>query len=107
MKKLLLLTLLALPLLASDCDKESELIKGTVDLNFVGDFGDSPLLMYAREYPYEDGMNVKFQLFQFYISEVTLLKEGNSAEDVEILEVELVSFKDIQDDAAAGTGHFF
>jgi hypothetical protein len=103
MKKTTLLIALLAVVLASGCDKEEK--KSSVALNFKGDFGTEALVMFADEYPYYEGMNVKFQLFQFYLSDVVLLKEAREdAEAVELFDVELITFKDIQTAAAAGEG---
>lgn len=103
MKKLLFILVLGLTFMASKCEDDSN-PQGQIDMNFKASFGTEPLVMFADDYPYEDGMDVKFQLFQFYISEITLLKDLNDGTGTEILDVELVSFKDIQDAAAAEQG---
>lgn len=94
-----------LSVLSCDQDKVTAVQKTDVTLQFQGDFGSSPLLMYADQYAYEAGMNLKFQLFQFYVSNVSLLKQnGNALDTVKLLDIGLVSFKDIQTSAQAATG---
>lgn len=102
MRKYFLILGLFVILLSSDCDNQP--ISGGLELNFKGLYSADPLLMYASEYDYEEDMAVRFQLFQFYISEVTLLTEADiNSDGPRILDVDLVSFKDIQSvDAAAG-----
>lgn len=97
----LLLAAATVVLLFSACrDNNTETAK--VDLNFRANFGDAPLTMFTRSYPYREGMNVKFQNFLFYISDVTLLREDGS--EHKLTEVELLSFRNIQDDNAADQG---
>ena len=102
MKKLLP-ALLLLPLLwAASCDKGND-GKGHVELNFKGVFGAEPLAMYASTYNYYDNTPVKFQLFQFYLSDIALIRADNG-EAVTISDVELVTFKDVQSTSAAQQG---
>jgi hypothetical protein len=79
--------------------------KVDLELNFKGNFGAEPLLMYDRAYAYQGGMDLKFQLFQFYISDVKLLKDTKSqADGVDLVDIELVSFADIQSTDKAAEG---
>lgn len=103
MKKILFILFVGLTLMASKCEDDA-IPSAQLDMNFKASFGADPLVMFADDYAYEDGMNVKFQLFQFYISEITLLKDLSSGSGTEILDVELVSFKDIQNATAAQAG---
>jgi hypothetical protein len=106
MKKMLNLFFTTLVILLAGCNQDKEATgPSAVSLKFQGQFGEAPLLMYERAYPYESGMMTKFQLFNFYISEVTLLPENPGAgEGTEIMDVGIVSFKDIQNEAAADAG---
>lgn len=106
MKKLLLLSILLV--VFSTCGREES---GTVEektnltLQFKGFFGTDPLMMYAKAYPYEAGMQVRFQLFQFYISDFALLRQTATGTDtIKVLDVGLVSFENIQDQAKAAEG---
>ncbi len=74
------------------------------DITFRAYFGNEPLLMYERAYPYEEGMSIRLQRFNFYVSEVVLLPEDPAAEPVELAEVELVDYSDVQDPEAAQRG---
>lgn len=99
----LFLTLLGL---LTGC-KEKEKSAGLVDFTvlFNGVFDGYPLRMYEQEYRYEDDVDVRFQLFQFYVSDLSLLRTKNKENSSVLLsEIELVSFADIQsaDDAAKG-----
>lgn len=95
--KIFLVPFLAIFLLAS-CDPKSE-SPGLVDFSvqFKGYFNGEPLVMYDQAYSYEDNMNVKFQLFQFYVSDLSLLQLESSDEAAQKLsDIELISFEDIQ-----------
>lgn len=83
-------------------DDDNNSGEGSVELLFKGKYGDRLLTMFEDTYAYEDGIDLKFQLFQFYISDITLLKEDG--EEVLLKDVDMVSFKDIfnQSDAADG-----
>lgn len=108
MKKLFITLFSLLFLLAAtSCNQEEAPTgPGEVALNFKGYFGEAPLLMYERDYTYEADMVTKFQLFHFYVSDVELLPEDpNSGQPIKILDVDLVSFKDVQDENAARTGY--
>jgi hypothetical protein len=95
-------------LLLTACGQEDPPVSGektNLTLYFKGLYGDSPLLMYAKEYPYEAGMQLRFQLFQFYISDFSLLrKTAGGIDTVRVLDVALVSFENIQDPAKAAEG---
>lgn len=97
--------LLSMTFFSADCGgREDDDIDefGAVDLNFQGAFGTEPLVMLAEEYPYEEGMQVRFQLFQFYISEINLI--GKDGSKLNIGEVALVNFENIQSTEAASKG---
>jgi hypothetical protein len=100
--------LVALALLSLGCESDTAGVgkKTDVTLQVKGTFGKEPLLMYTKDYAYEAGMRVKWQLFQFYISDVSLLRQSSTGMDtVELLDIDLVSFKDVQTEAQAGNGH--
>ncbi|HKK77338.1 MAG TPA: MbnP family protein [Saprospiraceae bacterium] len=104
MKKLLFF-IAALFFLSACGEKDPDI--GLVDFSvqFNGVFDNSPLRMYEQTYAYEDGMDLRFQLFQFYVSDLSLIRSENNAEStVQLAEIELVSFADIQtpDEAAEG-----
>ncbi len=106
----LMLALLGLSLtfFSADCGgREDDLVDefGEVELNFQGFFGAEPLVMLAKEYDYEAGMDVRFQLFQFYVSEINLISK--SGEKVRLGEIELINFENVQSDEAASKGLSF
>ncbi len=74
-------------------------------LNFQGVFGDQPLRMYEGTYDYPGDVDLRFQLFQFYLSDIGLLSTKNGQVDTTFISnIDLVSFKDIisEDDASKG-----
>ena len=79
------------------CDnQENESSVSDITLNFKATFGKDPLTMFSSAYPYEGDLEVKMQLFQFYISDVTLIKHSNSShQEKVILDVASVDFGDI------------
>lgn len=106
MKNLLLLSMLFV--FFSTCTREENGVadeKTNLTLQFKGFFGNNPLLMYAKEYPYEASMQVRFQLFQFYISDFSLLRQTATGTDtLKVMDVALVSFEQIQDATKAAEG---
>lgn len=108
MNRLPALILLLFASILYSCESENATTnqKTDVTMHVKGTFGSQPLLMYAQEYPYEAGMRLKFQLFQFYLSDLALLKRTNTGMDtVKILDIGLVTFEDIQNAAQAQSGY--
>jgi len=102
MHKIFFLAASAALLLAATCrDDEGSQIE-SIEMNFKGTFDNAPLVMYESAYPYEAGMAVKLQLFQFYLSNISLQREDNSF--VRLQDVALISFKDILTPSAAAEG---
>lgn len=92
--------------MSSSCNNEDDEIteSTTVELNFRGLFGNEDLLMIADDYAYED-MQVRFQLFQFYISDVTLIGDPDKGTiDQALVDIGLVSFEDVNNSEAAQEG---
>lgn len=90
---------------ACNDDNAAEPENGALTINFVGSYGETPLVMFDEIYTYEDEMALKMQTFQFYISDIKLLKEENGqVEKVDILDVDLVNFGDIYNEADAING---
>lgn len=100
-----LLLFLSLTFFSADCGRfEDDMVEsyGNVQLNFKGVFGADPLVMLADTYEYEEGMKVRFQLFQFYLSNIILLaKDGTK---ISLSPVTLVNFEQIQSGDAATKG---
>lgn len=83
--------------------------EGDVKLTFKANFKNEPLLMYDDTYDYEAGMKLRFQLFQFYISHLKLITEMEDtlSGGEELLDIALVSFKDVNNMPAAEEGIVF
>lgn len=109
MNKILSLSVFLLSFGLFTCEKDqNQSTEAQLTLNFKGYFDDDALKMFSAAYPYEDNMKLRFQLFQFYISDVALLKTADVAGDsVKLIDVELVSFRNVQTDAAANKGIAF
>lgn len=90
----------------NDNQKSAEALEGDVTITFKADFKGHPLLMYDDTYEYEAGMSLRFQLFQFYISHLSLIKEMadtvNGGE--ELVDIALISFKDVTSQQLAEEG---
>lgn len=88
------------------CNKENPSIPTVnVKLRVVGTFNGLPLQMYNQNYEYTDGVKIKFQLFNFYLSDLYLTTgDGIETERVLLSEVVLINFSDIQSLSAAERG---
>ena len=87
----------------SDDDNGSEL----AEITFLakGSFGEDPLVMFERNYAYEDDMAIQMQLFQTYLSDIALIYEEDGVEKEEpLMDVALVSFGDVYTDAESEAG---
>lgn len=102
MKKIFFLAASAALLLAANCKGGETFEPETVEINFKSTFDNAPLVMYESAYPYEAGMAIKLQLFQFYLSNIAMQREDGSF--VPLKDVALISFKDILTPAAAAEG---
>lgn len=111
-KLFLFIPLLSLIFLSASCedDNSGDMTptdggKGAISLNFTGTFGDDPLVMFDREYDYPEDMKLKMQLFQFYVSNINLIKTENGQEErVPLVDVDIISFGDIYSDTDAALG---
>ncbi len=108
MKRILLIFPLAAILLFAACnqsDDDSSPVMSELNLNFRSTFGDEPLVMFERTYDYPENMKLKMQLFQFYLSDIRLLRQANGGtEEVPVLDVALLSYADVYTDEAASQG---
>lgn len=87
------MVLFSVALMVVSCDPEED-FEGTVELNFKSTYLSEPLQMYERDYNYEDNLPIKFQLFNFYISDITLVQEDAPIDPaLQLSEVELVTFQ--------------
>lgn len=92
--------------LAADCNNEeiTPTEAGVLELNFKGDFGDEPLMMFAKDYNYQAGMKVRFQLFRFYISSIAIQNPNTPGMLPLEQDIALIDFKDIQSADKADQG---
>jgi hypothetical protein len=100
MKTLIPLALLPL-LFSASCGDEEVLPSATLNLNFKAVYDSAPLVMY-QVYDYPDGRKIRFQHFNFFISDVTLVGSGETA-DKTLTEVEFLDFSDKTTAAEAQT----
>ncbi len=96
-KKSFFFALFALAALSS-CNKEG---KGTVVLNFKALYDGSPLVM-MEPYAYNDTLDVFFSGFNFYVSNIRLIKEDG--EPVELTDIDFVDFDDMDNLSLAQQG---
>jgi len=104
-----LLTGISLTSCTNDNNQPVQAPEGDVKLTFKANFKNEPLLMYDDTYDYEAGMKLRFQLFQFYISHLKLITEMEDtlSGGEELLDIALVSFKDVNNMPAAEEGIVF
>lgn len=98
-KSLLLLLPLALLLSLASCDKEGK--TGTVELQFKAFYDDQPLVL-LQPYAYNDTLDIFFQRFNFYISDV--LATPDKGDDEELIDIDFVDFDAVDDLAKAAEG---
>ncbi len=106
MKKLLTLSLFAV--LVFSCCKDDEVCcvtptEGSLELNFTTQTQNGNMLLF-QDFDLNDGTQLNINKFQFYISDIRLLKSG---EEIKIGEVELVDFKTHSNPAVAEAGESF
>lgn len=65
----------------------------TVNFNLKAKYDNKLLVTITDKYVYPDGREVKFQTFNFFISNVALLADDGS-DDAELVEVDFVDFSD-------------
>lgn len=93
---LALFPFLAVVLLFSSCNKED----GTVDLNFVINYGGEPIV-YGNEYEYTDGIKIQFDNVKYFISNIQLEESGSSTQ---ISDVEFLQFDGLQNETLSAEG---
>ncbi|PHN05771.1 hypothetical protein CRP01_14955 [Flavilitoribacter nigricans DSM 23189 = NBRC 102662] len=87
------------------CDQKEEISTGSLEIVFKGTFGNEPLYMFGRSYDYRGDAAVKWQLFQFFLSDLELLGSGNAVKPHMLSAIESVSFGDIQSEEEALEGY--
>lgn len=97
-RNILLITFFALAI--SSCGDKTG--KGDLAIQFLATYDGAPLVM-VQDYAYNDTLDILFQKFNFYISNLILLEEGSEKER-EVLEIDFVEFDAIDDLAKAALG---
>lgn len=100
MKKLFFLSLLALTIFACKDDQPTT-PTSTVNLNFKASYNGEPLVLY-KAYDYPTDNQIRFQNFNFFVSNITLLGEGSTPNHL-LSEVEFFDFEGNLDLGAAET----
>ncbi len=94
MQKFFFLALLAAVIFSCN-DDDANSNNATVNLHFKAEYDGSPLVFIEQEYIYSDGKPVKFQKFNFFISDVMLLPEtGSGGVEEELVDVEFLDFSE-------------
>lgn len=94
MRNLFFLSFLGIAFLLSSCDDDTPgEITSDVELNFMGNY-DSELLLLEKEYLYAGDMPIKFSQFNFYVANISLLKENGSGgyDETDLLDIDFVDF---------------
>jgi len=107
MRKYYALILVSLIFFAASCEKNNKPLElvGDFDLSFKAKFGDEALIM-NKEYIYNGVLPIVFSKFNFYISDLSLLKNDCVSGQEELSEVELVDFSEININAESAEKGF-
>lgn len=92
---------LLLLLTAASCRKDKAEY-GTLELQFKAYYDDQPLIM-LQPYVYNDTLDVMFQRFNFYISNVEI-NSGQSVDPRQLIDIDFVDFDGVDNVAAADAG---
>ncbi len=99
MKKLFFLCLMAVSIFACKDDNQPTTPTSSVNLNFKAAYNGDPLVLY-KAFDYPSGNQIRFQNFNFFVSNITLLGEGSTPDHL-LSEIEFFDFEDNLDLAAA------
>lgn len=98
------LTLLAVVFLLWNCTEEAAVEKADITLTFKGVFDDQPLTMLSDVYSYEDDMKLKFQLIQYYLSDL-VLDQSNAIESAhQLVDIASINFGEMYSENLALEG---
>ena len=93
MKKLLFLSLVTAVFFTACGHDEVLGPTTTVNLNFKAVYDGKPLVSISDKYLYPDGKQVKFQVFNFFISDVVLIEDAG-ADEAGLVDIEFVDFSE-------------
>ena len=102
LSNIVLLGLFFIALLSCNNEDDDNKVNSPI-LNFTATYNSEPLVMLDKVYDYEDGMNLRLQLFQFFITDVRLIDESGEATSP-FLDVALINFANNTNRAAATAG---
>lgn len=81
---------LAATVVFTSCDDDEMPANGTIEIVFRGNYDDQPLDVQAETYSYPDGSDLKVLLFQYYLSDLGLLRDQSATESLS--EIELIRY---------------
>lgn len=86
------ITLFAIVFLLWNCTEEPAMEKADVTLTFKGVYEDRPLTMLSDVYSYEDDMQLKFQLIQYYLSDLVLDQSNATGAAQQLVDIASINF---------------
>ncbi len=106
MKNFIFLFAMGLLFWAGSCDNSSPIEATTgITINFKAVYGNEPLIVSDEEYDYEEGMKVRFETFNYYLSDIVLLRDETGVSDeTEVTEVSFFDFSEMTDLDKANEG---
>lgn len=109
MKRILFFLAVSFSFLFVACDDDDNNSgPGDLTLKVTATYDSEPLVNLDATYDYPDGSPLRIQLFNYYLSDIRLYKEGAPAEDAQLLsEVELIQYDDTYTAAEALAGKSF
>lgn len=89
----------------SACQDTEEFKTGSLEIAFKGTFGNEPLYMFDRSYNFRGDAEIKWQIFQFFLSDLELLTSQPGMDQIMLSPIETVNFGDIQNESQALEGY--
>lgn len=97
----ILVLLVVTTFLFTACKTDDDNKFGELSLKVTATFDNAPLVNLDQTYTYPDGTPIKFQLFNYYLTDIRLVKENG---DHLLSEVELIQYKDFYTQQEAEEG---
>ena len=88
-------TLLVLALVNWSCDDEADTFVAPITdlaVDFTAEFADRPLSILAESYSYPTGAELRLVLFQYYVSDLSLISANGDT--VRLEEIDLIRYRD-------------